>query len=108
MDRLNEVQQVAICKLSWYRLAIGLIRMGLDEDEVDIMSKESLREAWAHMETHGRVTQSEGGSSETIRAIALRLSEELHTEHLPQKKMVYEEREREKERERSERNEREE
>src|SRR6218665_2204396 len=108
MDRLNEVQQVAICKLSWYRLAIGLIRMGLDEDEVDIMSKESLREAWAHMVTHGRDTPSEGGSSETISARALRLSEELQPERLPPKKLVYEEREREKERERAERNEREE
>src|SRR6218665_2282379 len=105
MDRLNEVQQVAICKLSWYRLAIGLIRMGLDEDEVDIMSKESLREAWAHMVTHGRDTPSEGGSSETISARALRLSEELQPERLPPKKLVYEEREREKEREKAKRNE---
>src|SRR6218665_1028999 len=108
MDRLNEAQQVAICKLSWYRLAIGLIRMGLDEDEGDIMSKESLREAWAHMVTRGRDTPSEGGSSETISARALRLSEELQPERLPLKKLVYEEREREKERERAERNEREE
>src|SRR6218665_101496 len=108
MDRLNEAQQVAICKLSWHRLAIGLIRMGLDEDEVDTMSEESLREAWAHMVTHGRDTPSEGGSSETISARALRLSEELQPERLPLKKLLYEEREREKERERAERNEREE
>src|SRR6218665_2166967 len=108
MDRLNEAQQVAICKLSWHRLAIGLIRMGLDEDEVDTMSEESLREAWAHMVTHGRDTPSEGGSSETVSARALRLSEELQPERLPLKKLLYEEREREKERERAERNEREE
>src|SRR6218665_1812978 len=108
MDRLNEAQQVAICKLSWHRLAIGLIRMGLDEDEVDTMSEESLREAWAHMVTHGRDTPSEGGSSETVSARALRLSEELQPERLPLRKLLYEEREREKERERAERNEREE
>src|SRR6218665_2387020 len=79
MDRLNEAQQVA-----------------------------SLREAWAHMVTHGRDTPSEGGSSETISARALRLSEELQPERLTLKKLLYEEREREKERERAERNEREE
>src|SRR6218665_1474644 len=108
MDRLDEAQQAAICKLSWYRLAIGLIQMGLDEDEVDIMSKERLREAWAHMVNHGRDTPSEGGSSETISARALRLIEELQPERLTLKKPYYENDEREKERERAKRKEREE
>src|SRR6218665_1056399 len=108
MDRLDEAQQAAICKLSWYRLAIGLIEMGLDEDEVDIMSKERLREAWAHMVNHGRDTPSEGGSSETVSARALRLIEELQPERLTLKKPYYENDEREKERERAKRKEREE
>src|SRR6218665_170756 len=108
MDRLDEAQQAAICKLSWYRLAIGLIQMGLDEDEVDIMSKERLREAWAHMVNHGRDTPSEGGSSETVSARALRLIEELQPERLTLKKPYYENDEREKERERAKRKEREE
>src|SRR6218665_3412071 len=108
MDRLNEAQQVEICKLSWHRLAIGLIRMGLDEDKVDTMSKESLREAWAYMVTHGRDTPSEDGSSETVSARALRLSEELQPERLTLKKLLYEEDKREKERERAKRKEREE
>src|SRR6218665_1612233 len=108
MNRLDEVQQAAICKLSWYRLAIGLIQMGLDEDEVDTMSKERLREAWAHMVNHVRDTPSEGGSSETVSARALRLIEELQPERLTLKKLLYENGEREKERERAKRKEREE
>src|SRR6218665_1507225 len=108
MNRLDEVQQAAICKLSWYRLAIGLIQMGLDEDEVDTMSKERLREAWAHMVNHVRDTPSEGGSSETVSARALRLIEELQPERLTLKKLLYENGEREKERERAKRKKREE